>query len=491
MRRWICILILFASLSTLDVFAQTPNYTCADLSNSFNLTSTCETFIACEDIDAVCIQDGVATLLDACSQARLSDCATRTVLYWIVNHHIQMDGLYLFHPDGFQPSLLATVSAFDSGDYETAILEFEDITQSEDYAPYFTLEIAHGILYYANGDYEQAFIHFDKSINTMPQSYKLMISEFDNPIAYYFRGLIYRQWGDEDRALQDFYTYDALASERLKTRLPLSSFRLTLNNVQTYVFYPVFEYAIYGYGYADLTFAEPKPFQLSYRNNDETLVISSLLERRFEETPEIIFLERDPDNPSDYYLDFNAPDIHAKPDTYHLKITVHPTYLNYYETIRHSEGTSTRVGIILPIVEPDIRTIASRRICDNSSLSFLQVEDIVTMNDFNGEVDLIDDPLLNDGFIQLGYDDFEETPYTVIQDPVCFADATWWRISNGTYTGWITESDTWRENFFWNNLSSRYLIMPRHLVEAWEISDSGLFGVPTPLEFLDVIISGE
>lgn len=490
MRWWICILIFAVLLSTPDVLAQSPSYSCTDLTNAINLTTSCEAFTTCDDTDAVCIQEGVSVLLDVCSQARYSDCALRTVLYWVANHNIQNDDTYLFHPDGFQPSLLATVSAFDNGDYQTAVLEFEDITQSEDYVPYFTLEILHGILYYADGDYDQALMHFNNAIDSDMHP---DLSAFDNPLAYYFRGQVYRQWGDEERALQDFYTYDALATERLKTRLPLSSFRLALTNIQDQVLYPVFEYSSYGYRYADLTFAEPLDFQLSYRNDDDTLVISGLLERRFKETPEILFLERDPNNPSDYYLDLNSETTYGtQVDSYHLKITVRATHLNYYETIRHSEGTSTRVGIILPSGEQDIRTISSRRICDNSSLSFIQFGDIVALNNLDGEISLIDDPLLYDEFVALDYGDVEDTdtPYTVIEDPVCYDNAVWWRISNGTYTGWLTESEPLQENFFWSELSSPYRMLPRQLVETWETNNSGLAGIPTPLEFLGVAISG-
>jgi len=492
MRWWIGILILASlSLSSLITYSQTPEYKCTDLTNTLDLTTYCEKFMTCEDGIAVCMQEGVAFILSGCNRAGLSNCETRSVLYWVVDHHVRMDESYLWHPEGFESSLLATVSAFDNQDFESALLEFDDIVQSEEFTSFFTLRVAHGALYFADGNYDEAFKHFDNSINGVDgnRDFARIVSEFNNPIAYYFRGLIYRQQGDEDHALQDFYTYDALASEQLKIQLPLSPFRFTMNNPQAWTMYPVVER--FAHGYTDLTLAESSDVLISYHNDGDTLIVAGLVERRFEDTPEILFLERDPDNPSGYYFNLNVPDIVVKPDTYHLKITVYPMYLEYYETIWHMEGISTKAGIMLPTEERDIRGTSPLRMCDGSNLSFLNIGDTLTITSPYGEVSLVDDPLLEDEFVTLRYEDFEETtsPYTVIEDPVCFDGGVWWRISNGIYTGWLTESDAWRENFFWGELSSRYLIMPRHLVETWEASGTGLFGIPTPLEFLGLTLT--
>ncbi|GEM_PF-1577477 len=499
MRVMISLLVFgYIVLSTATIHAQDYQYTCSDLTNTINLSRLCDDFSTCNDLDVNCIQEGVVSILPICFGVGLSNCEARSTLYWIVNHHIQWDGINLFHPDGFQPSLLATVSAFDAGDYETAILEFEDITQSEDYAPYFTLEIAHGLLYYANEDYDQAFIHFDNSINGTRHigQWERIISEFDNPLSYYFRGLIYRQWGNEDRALQDFYTYDALVTDQLKARLPLNSFRLTLDNPQTYMMYPVLNgfTHLYGFGYRDLTFADSEDIVVSYQNNDEILVISGSFERRSENTPEFLFLEQDPDNPTNYYLNLNAPDIHdAKPDTYHLKVTVHPTYLEYYETVWHLDGSSTRVGILLPTSEEDIRSISPRRVCDDSPLSFINVDDMIDMVSYSEEITLIDDPLIDHGLLMFEHDDFGESSFVVIDGPVCFDGNVWWQVYNGTNTGWFVEADEWREDLRWNDMSSVYQIMPRDLFALWQTENQvGLTaGIPTPLEFLGVTIENE
>ena len=462
--------------------AQAQDYNCADLTNALDLSSLCEEFTACDDHDSVCLQKGVVELLQECDRFNLNDCEIRSIVYWVMNHHIWADGFYLWHPDGFEPSFRAVVSKVDEGDYEGALLELEDVTQLEDYAPYFTLELAHGILYYAVGAYQQAFEHVDNSIDSDRNIFTTRFSEFDNPLAYYFRGQIYRKWGNEERALQDFYLYDALALPELKALLPLAPFNLNLPNPQSWTLYPVFEQTAYGGYYRDLSEHDPQNILISFGNNRETIAVVGLLERRFLDTPETLFLERDPDNPSDYYLNLNKPDYGLKPDTYHLKVTVKPDYIEYYETVWDFEGTLNIIGIILPIDAPDIRQNVTNRNCRVNTISFINIGDTI-LNIFY-ELPLMSNPMMEDDHTLLRSEDFDDeaNPFVVIDGPVCDDAVIWWQVSNGTLTGWLAQNDIYPG---YSNAETTYVIMPRDTLESWQTNEDDLRSiVPTPLQFL-------
>lgn len=486
MLRFFIIVIVISFLPVSFINAQTSEYECTDLTSELDISSICESVSNCEDTDANCLQKGTSILLDACRRNNLDNCEIRSILYWIINHHLQTDKWYLYHPDNFEPSFMATVTAFDNGDYENAILEYEDVVNSDNYTTYFTLEIVHGLLYYVDGKYEQAFKHLSNSIDSEREIFSTRFSEFNNSIAYYYRGQIYRLWGDEERALQDFYLYDSLAIPELKAQLPLSPFRLIMNNPQTWLLYPVFEHTVYGGWYADHSMREPRNVLLSFANNGETLVVSGLLERdRYQEnTPEILFLERDPEEPSDYYLNLNTPDYGIKQATYHLTITITPTHLEYYEIIWHIEGTLDTVAMLLKPSEPDIRQNVTNRLCDGSALSFINIGDsIINMKD---ELSLVNEPNSDEEVELLSYVHFsdEVTPFIVQEGPICHDEKIWWQVTNGNLTGWLIEVNVKGYDGH-RNPAPVYQIMPVDLLKSWRNEEAYLRSIfPTPLEFL-------
>lgn len=486
MRRFLIIAIIIGAVWIHASNAQTPTYTCDNLTDALDIAPVCEQISYCDQSETLCLQQGVSTLLELCQTAQLSNCEIRSVVYWIINHHLWGNEIYLWHPDGFEASFRAVVNHIDNGDYESALLEFEDIARLDDYQPYFTLELLHSILYYANGNYEDAFEHLDNSINAMPEPWHNMLSEYDNPLAYYFRGQIYRIWGDEERALQDFYLYDFFALPELKARLPLASFSLQMQSPQTWVLYPVFARSTYGYNYADHSLDEPRNILISYGNDQDTLIVAGLLERRFQETPEILFLQRDLNNPSNYYLNLNQQEIDAKPESYHLEIRIHPTYIEYYETIWHLEGLLTNVAIVLPDGSLDMRQNVTNRLCEDNTISFINLGDTLLKTSWQ-ELNLVDSPTDNNVVVDLDFDLFEDesNPVVVIDGAQCFDSKIWWQVSNGEFTGWLYEVNA-KDHDGMGNTDSIYQFMPGELIDSWIVEDPEpfLYGVPTPLEFL-------
>ena len=136
------------------------------------------------------------------------------------------------------------------------------------------------------------------------------------------------------RALRDHYMYDLLADTQVKVILPLRSFRLQIPNSDVWTLYPIYtlEQKIGVFDLYDDTREDAQSIVVSLLDNDETLVIADWLDIVAGTETEILFLERDPQNPLRYILNINQQDV---PDSVlsgktEVSVVMSPLHLELY-----------------------------------------------------------------------------------------------------------------------------------------------------------------
>ena len=360
-----------------------------------------------------------------------------------------------------------SLSAFIGGDYQTAIDLYENVTLSLDYFPHHILELGLGILYLRFDNPDVALIQFDKSLNL----------EFYNPVAFYYRGNTYQWFGNSIRALRDHYMYDLLADTQLKATLPLRSFRIQIPDTQLWNLYPVYtlEQGSDQFTLRDDTLEPEQAIVVSFVDDNETLVISEWLDIVAGTDTEILFLERDPQNPLRYVLNINQQDV---PDSIpagktEISVIVSPPYLELYLASINGQDQTLITSVANEALEPDMRAPNPKRICKNLPLSQLE-EGIVVQSLPEAQLILWDDPVVDDRLTHIDLDDTDSDfkDFRIISDPVCFDDRIWWQVSNGTLTGWIAENQELQVN--------DYAVMPIELIHLWQTNPL------SPLQFIGI-----
>lgn len=485
LRRLSTIIVLISCVVSLGLiplsYAQNEFHECPKSAYAIPTESACGVLMHCvNELDRwdSCIQPTTLDLVQACRSENLEDCEIRAAYYALILFNVLYGTGLSPLADNAISDLLEAIHKADQGDIDTAILLFENVTLDLDYVPEYALELGLGLLHLQQGDLEDALEQFNKSIAL----------EYDNPLAYYFRGLVYRQLGNEDYAIPDFYTYDAMVDLNLKRFLPLSSFSLRFSELESWMVYPVFGHSTYGYEYEDRTLNTAYPILISWLNDGKILAVSDLMQRKYEQTPKILFLEQDETNPTRYLLDMNQQDYGGlSRETYYLSVNVLPNRITFYAEIWHSEGIELIGSTVLPSTEANIRDTVENRPCDGLALSFIEIGDRLRQSYWE-PIRLLDEPPANTGMIELTDKDFDDPKngVTVLEGPVCYDNQVWWQVSNGEVSGWIAESrtesgDVWKPD----EITSYYNVMPEDLVASWKD------GIPSPMQFLGLSTSSE
>jgi len=439
----------------------TARENCNRVESPLDVDVACEVHINCLFNSATvnCSEFTLVQLITTCTDFDIRTCvdvATLTV--------IAVDDAVL----GYQTmdsttQLNNSLRAFLEEDYQTAIDLYENVTLSLDYFPHHFLELGLGILYLRFDNPDVALIQFDKSLNL----------EFYNPVAFYYRGNTYQQIGNSVRALRDHYMYDLLAESQVKTRLPLRSFTMQIPNSQRWNQYPIYTLELDNgqFSIHDDTLDPLRPIVVSFVDDDETLVIADWLDIVAGDETEILFFERDPQNPLRYILNINQQDV---PDSVisgktEISVVVTPTHLDLY---LHSTQGNTSIlitSLASEITETDPRLDNSARVCEMASLSLLEVGAEVDILRSDRPILLWETPDFEADSTQL-QQDMDTKPFTVTDGFFCDESTIWWQINNGTQEGWLPEHD--------RLMPERYQLLPVNLRIEWEDTP------PTPLQFL-------
>lgn len=436
---------------------------CTQVESPLNVAGACESHINClfETATVNCIEGTLVNLIQNCSQFELSLCVDIATLTLIAMEAAILD----YQTMDTTSQLNNSLQAFVEGDYQTAIDLYENITLALDYFPHYILELGLGVIYLRFDNPDVALIQFDKSLNL----------EFYNPIAFYYRGNTYEQRDNEVRALRDHYLYDLLAETPLKATLPLRSFRIQISNSEPWNLYPIYALEQNGEQFLlrDSTLEPVQPIVVALVDGQETLVIAEWLDIVAGTDTEIIFLERDPENPLRYILNINQQDT---PDNIpsgktEISIVVSPFLLEIYLDSTQGTDRTLITSIANRIDESDIRDSNPKRICDGTPLSLLKLEDEIELTATGAELTLWDDPIVEVPLINVDLGDEDTKPFRIVDRAVCYEGQIWWQVSNGNLGGWLPENQLVPEY--------SYAIMASPLLHIWRDNS------PSPLEFLN------
>ena len=466
----IIVLLLLLLLSVLPTFASTDaieiaRENCNQVESPLDVPASCEYHVNCLFNSATinCTEYTLVYLITTCNNLNATTCVDIATLTMIAID----DAVLNYQAVDSTTQLNNSLSAFLDLDYQTAIDFYENVTLSLDYFPHYTLELGLGILYLRFNNPEVARIQFDKSLNL----------EFYNPLAFYFRGNTYLQLGNSVRALRDHYMYDLLADPQVKSRLPLRTFTIQIPNSELWNHYPVYTFAQENntFSILDNTRDVVRPIVVSFVDDGETLVIADWLDIVAGAETEILFLERDPENPLRYIMTIDQQDVPNSIVSGHTEISVvvSPTHLDLYLRSVQGDNIIQITSLARENIADDIRLNSSLFICDMASLSFAGLGTEVKILPSDQQMMLYDTPDINSDTIELIIDDTTK-PFTIVDGFVCDNTIIWWQISNGTQSGWITEHD--------RLTLGQFHIFPTDLYNIWVESP------PIPLQYLDTEI---
>ncbi len=440
---------------------ETSRENCNHVESPLDVAFGCEVHINCMFNSAIvnCTEYTLIRLITTCTNFDAHTCVDVALLTTIAIDDAILDYQMMDSTTQLNNSL----NAYLNQEYQTAIDLYENVTLSLDYFPHHMLELGLGVLYLRFNNSDVARIQFDKSLNL----------EFYNPVAFYYRGNTYLQLNNSVRALRDHYMYDLLADPQLKTRLPLRAFTIQIPNSQRWNYYPVYtlEHDNMTFRLQDDTLDLVRSIVVSFVDDGKTLVIADWLDIVAGSETEILFLERDPENPLRYILTIDqqdAPNSILSSAT-EISVVVTPTHLDLYLYSIQGDSTLRIASIASETNEPDIRTDRTSQLCDNALLSFVTPgAEIEILTDYQ-QVYLWEFPDPESDFEELIQDETGK-PFSVVDGFVCDDEVIWWEISNGTQSGWVTEHDM--------VLVGSYQLFPSVLNELWTETP------PTPLQFL-------
>lgn len=462
--------IFFVILVTSSVTAsgdaiETAIENCGQVESPLDVASACDDHVNClfNTANVNCSETTLVQLTQSCDKLDIVLCVDVATLTVIAID----DAILSFQAVDSTTQLNNSLSAFIAGDYQTAIDLYENVTLALDYFPHTILELGLGILYLRFDNPDVALIQFDKSLNL----------EFYNPIAFYYRGNTYEQIENSVRALRDHYMYDLLADSQVKVTLPLRSFRIQVPNSEVWTLYPIYtlKRGIDKFALQDNTREFTQTIVVSLLDNEETLVIAEWLDIVAGTETEILFFERDPQNPLRYILNINQQDV---PNTIlsgktEISIVVSPNHYELYLQSTQGNDTLLVTDIASVFTELDMRLSNPKRICEGLPLSLLEVGMEIQPLPPQTQLTLWDDPIVNDPLSNIDTDQTNNSnkKFSIIDDPVCYDNQIWWQVSNGTLTGWLPENNSL--------LEGNYSILSIDLVDLWQINP------PSPRQFLD------
>lgn len=461
------ICILFALLTSPTLASgdaiETALENCNQVESPLDVALGCEVHVNCMfySANANCTETTLVQLTRTCPAMDFKMCVDIAALTMIAIEDAIMD----FQDMNSTVQLNNSLKAFVDGDYQTAIDLYENVTLALDYFPHYILELGAGIIYLRFNNPDVALIQFDKSLNL----------EFYNPIAFYYRGNTYEQRGNDVRALRDHYMYDLLADEQLKATLPLRTFRIQIADSEPWNLYPVYtmESSDMRFSFSNDANQPLQPIVVSFLDNDETLVIADWLDIVAGSETEILFFERDPENPLRYILQINQQDVPNSVPSGKTEISVitSPLMLELYlESTQGSDHTFI-TSLASPIAETDIRPANTIPSCENLPFSLLEVDTEIQSLPSMTDMILWDDPYVTTPSPDLEIDETTK-PFRVVDGPVCYDHQLWWQVSNGNITGWLPEHQQFP--LYAAN------VLPKELAEAWQEEP------PTPLQFLEL-----
>jgi tetratricopeptide (TPR) repeat protein len=458
------IVVLLISIVSLQTTAsgdaiETALENCNQVESPLAIAVACDVHIHCLFNTATvnCSETTLVHLTQSCDNLAIIVCVDIATLTMIAMD----DAILSFQSIDSTTQLNNSLIAFLAGDYQTAIDLYENVTLSLDYFPHTILELGLGILYLRIDNPDVALIQFDKSLNL----------EFYNPIAFYYRGNTYEQHDNSVRALRDHYMYDLLADSQVKITLPLRSFRIQIPDSRVWNLFPVYtmQQGVNKFVLHDDTQELAQSIVVSLLDNDETLVIADWLDIVAGTDTEILFLERDPQNPLRYILNINQQDV---PDNVlsgktEISAVVSPNTIELY--LRSMQGYDTLLitNLANMAFESDVRLPNSKRVCEGLPLALLEIGLEIQPLPPQTQLTLWDDPFVDDPLDNI---DNKAKSFTVIDDPVCYDNRIWWQVSNGTVTGWLPENSGLPED--------NYSIISIELADLWKTNP------PSPLQFL-------
>lgn len=452
---------IFASTDAIE----TARENCNQVESPLDVSASCEYHINCIFNSATinCTEYTLVYLITTCSNLNASTCVDVATLTMIAID----DAVLNYQTIDSTTQLNKSLKAYLALDYQTAIDFYENVTLALDYFPYYNLELGLGVLYLRFNNPDVARVKFDKSLNL----------EFYNPLAFYFRGNTYLQLDNSVRALRDHYMYDLLADPQVKSRLPLRAFTIQIPNSEFWNHYPVYTFVQDNGDFViqDNTRVSANPIVVSFVDDDETLVIADWLDIVAGAETEILFLERDPENPLRYIMKIDQQDVpnSVVSGETEISVVVSPTHLDLY--LRSTQG-DTHIQVASLAREndaPDTRLDSPLYICETAPLSFGELGTEIVILPSDQMMLLYETPDINSETSELIIDTTAK-PFTVIDGYVCDDTKIWWQISNGTQSGWIIEHD--------RLMLGQFLLFPKNWYDIWAES------APTPLQYLDTQI---
>lgn len=461
--------IITSSITASGDAIETARENCGQVESPLSVAVACEIQIDCLFNSATvnCSESTLAVLTQNCANLDYRLCVDVAVLTMIAID----DAILSFQTVDSTTQLNNSLSAFLDGDYQTAIDLYENITLALDYFPHSILELGLGIIYLRINNPDVALIQFDKSLNL----------EFYNPIAFYYRGNTYSQRGNSVRALRDHYMYDLLADAQIKAILPLRSFRIQIEDSAVWNLYPTYtlKQGVQQFVLRDDTRELAQSIVVSLLDDEETLVIADWLDIVAGTETEILFLERDPQNPLRYILNINQQDVpnNVLSSKTEISVVVSPVYFELYLRSTQGQDSLLVTYVANEAIEIDVRLDNPKRLCDDLPLSLLEIGAEIQPLPPQTHVILWDDPIVDDPLSPVDADPDDEIikPFKVIKEAVCYDHQIWWQVSNGTLTGWIPENQGLPED--------TYNILSVAIVELWQSNP------PSPLQFLGLGIT--
>jgi len=465
------LLIITSSITASGDAIQTAHENCGQVESPLNVAVACEVQINCLFNSATvnCSEATLIHLTQNCNGLDYRLCVDVAVLTMIAID----DAILNFQPMDSTTQLNHSLSALLDGDYQTAIDLYENVTLALDYFPHSILELGLGVLYLRINNPDVALIQFDKSLNL----------EFYNPIAFYYRGNTYQQRGNSVRALRDHYMYDLLADSQIKVIFPLRSFRIQIPDSTVWNLYPIYtlKQGVQQFALRDDTRELAQSIVVSLLDDEETLVIADWLDIVAGTETEILFLERDPQNPLRYILNINQQDVPDNVLSGKTEISVVVSPVNFELYLRSTQGQDSLLVTYVAneSAESDIRLDNPKRICDGVPLSLLEIGAEIQPLPPQTQLILSDDPFVDDPLSPVDADPNDESikTFTVVDEAVCYDNQIWWQVWNGTLRAWLPENNSLPED--------TYNVMSTALVDLWAVNP------PSPLQFLGLEITSD
>ena len=462
------IIIITSSITASGDAIETARENCGQVESPLNVAVACEVHINCL-FNSAMVNCSEATLVQLTQSCDALDYYNLCVDVAMLTMIAIDDAILNFQAMDSTSQLNSSLTALLDGDYQTAIDLYENVTLALDYFPHTILELGLGILYLRFDNPDVALIQFDKSLNL----------EFYNPLAFYYRGNTYQERGNSVRALRDHYMYDLLADAQVKAVLPLRAFRIQIPDSSVWNLYPTYtlKQAVQQFSLRDDTRELAQSIVVSLLDDDETLVIADWLDIVAGTETEILFLERDPQNPLRYILNINQQDV---PESVlsgktEISVVVLPDQLELY--LRSTQGRDSILVTYVAntAIEDDVRLDNPKRICDGLPLSLVDIGMKIQPIPPQTQLTLWDDPIVDDPLSLVDADPNDDTlkKFTIVEGGVCYDNQIWWQVSNGTLTAWLPENNDLPED--------NYSIMSIELVELWQVNP------PSPLQFLGLV----